>query len=168
MFSLWKTYWKMTVFFDLMSHMYNCTTVTESGIFWDRDKKWQDCLFPTLTLAATALAATTLTAATTHTRSITDLHADHNCLLRWPAICYTVSWIQAKNYVLTTLSSNCVIKCARQTSPACRATCVMTYCKRGASVSLLRTGQNCPPRWTNCPFVLENVSYTKMRKKDTH
>src|SRR5216684_8787681 len=74
----------------------------------------------------------------------------------------------SKNYVLTALSSNCVVKCARQTSPACRATRVTTYCKRGASVSLLRAGQNCPARWTNCPFALENVSYTKMRKKDTH
>src|SRR5258708_33097241 len=101
----------------------------------------------------------------TRTGSITDLHADHARLLRWPAICYAVSQIQAKNYVLTALSSNCVIKCARQTSPACRATRVMTYCKRGASVYLLRAGQHCPARWTNCPFALENVSYTKMRKK---
>ncbi len=163
MFSLWKIYWKMTIFFDLMSHMYNCTTVTESGIFWDHNKKWQDRPSPTLTLTATALAATA-----TCTGSITDLHTDHNHLLRWPAICYAVSWIQAKNYVLTALSSNCVIKCARQTSPTCRATHVMIYCKCGALVSLLRAGQNCPARWTNCPFALENISYTKMRKKDTH
>src|SRR5258707_15365273 len=153
----------MTVFFDLMQIMYTCTTETESVIFRARDKKGQDRPPP-----PPPLAAATLPAAATRTGSITDLHADHDRLLRWPAICYAVSWIEAKNYVLTALSSNCVIKCARQTSPACRATCVMTYCKRGASVSLLRTGQNCPARWTNCPFVLENVSYTKMRKKDTH
>src|SRR5258707_1804721 len=153
----------MTVFFDLMQIMYTCTTETESVIFRARDKKGQDRPPPPPPLTAAPLAA-----AATRTGSISDLHADHDRLLRWPAICYAVSRIQAKNYVLTALSSNCVVKCARQTSSTCRATRVTTYCKRGVSVSLLRAGQNCPARWTNCPFVLENVSYTKMRKKDTH
>src|SRR5258707_13694729 len=149
---------KMSVYYALVFTKQKSKTKKERVYFYIRYKKRKNLPPPPPALAAAA----------THTGSIPDLHADHDRLLRWPAICYAVSRIQAKNYVLTALSSNCVVKCARQTSPACRATRVTTYCKRGASVSLLRAGQNCPARLTNCPFALENVSYTKMRKKDTH